>query len=229
MGDYTDDQIEREFGSIIDGLDLHEPGAVGAELRPALRVERLRAGDAVPLGGRARFLMTSYDGDGRLAVYGWRTDLRIQASGRTDVPGLHEPGVHLVDECDWYTTSERQGVWVDISRVWVEQLALLDEMPSPGPSAWLQGIVENHNAPVLESLHQVPGRHHLTGARVVYDRGDGTLEHDLRAAAPALMGDDGTLVVPVVTERHWYRWTDHEYGRDYRPVRALPAARLWVE
>ena len=173
--------------------------------------------------------MTSYDEAGELAAYGWRTDLRIRASGHPAISGLQEPGVHLVDERDWYANTDSEGVWVDISRVWVEQLTVLSDAPGSGSSTWLQGVLENPNEPVIETLHPVPGRHHLTGARVVHDVGDGTLEHDLRAAAPALMGEQGTLMVPIVTERHWYRWADHPYERRYRPVRALPAETLWVE
>ncbi|MDN5795873.1 MAG: hypothetical protein L0H79_09000 [Intrasporangium sp.] len=228
MAEDTGDELGREFGSIIAGLELGETTRESA-WRPVVRVERLKVGDTVPIGARARFLMTSYDDSAQLATYGWRTDLRIHAAGAPALPGLHEPGAYLVDERDWYTDSDPAGVWVDLSRVWVERLTVQQDAHDVMQSDWLGAVVQDPNSPVLEPLQPVPGRHHLTGARVVHDRGDGTLEHDLRAAAPVLLGDDGTLMVPVVTERHWYRWADHDYEHDFRPVRALPADRLWVE
>lgn len=222
---------EEEFARIIQGL---RPGlGVSRELetRPALLIERL-AGlhREVPIGTRARFLLTTYV-DEELAAYGWRSDLRIRTPVEATVPGLDEPGVGLIEERDYYLDRGTAGIKVGVSRVWVESLVRVPagEPTAGGPDAWMSSILENPNQPVIELLHPVARRHHMIGTRVVHARGDGRYEADLRAVASPLMSHDGILVVAVIEESQWYRWNRRTYTQADQVVGHLPAGELWVE
>src|SRR4051794_41124698 len=122
MDELTPRDVDRRFGALVGDFgwddESRDSSAVGA---PALLVRRLREGDVVTAGSRARFLMTTYD-DGELTAYGWRSDLRVASADQLDVPGLKEPGIQLVEERDHYLGDGDGTVVVDISRVWIEEL-----------------------------------------------------------------------------------------------------------
>ncbi len=233
VDDLSPEDVDMRFGSLVSGLDVDNPALDGVDRgrRLAILVERLDPDDIVLIGARARFLMTTFDDAGRLAAYGWRTDLRVHSDVIPQVRGLRQPGVQLIDEREHYSGVDRGAVTVEVSRVWVERLVEVHELdvPDSGEADWLRSVVADPNQPIVEPLHSVARRHHLVGARVVHAREDGNYVNDLRAVAPALMGSQGTLMVPVVAESSWYRWRERDYDARHRPVRAIPAAELWVE
>ncbi|MGO4600373.1 hypothetical protein [Terrabacter sp. 2YAF2] len=172
--------------------------------------------------------MTTYD-EGELTAYGWRSDLRISSADLVDLPGLKEPGIQLVEERDHYLGADENGVAVDISRVWVEELVRVPQSRLSPSGSWLQPLLEDPNAPRVEPLSPVPGRTHLIGSRLVRRLGDGRYDTDLRAVSGPLMSGDGTLAVAVVTEEQWYRWHKGSYTALDRTVGHFPAEELWAE
>lgn len=229
MDELTPQDVDRRFGALVGdfGWDDESPDGSGVGA-PALLVRRLREGDVVPAGSRARFLMTTYD-DGELTAYGWRSDLRIASAELVDLPGLKEPGIQLLDERDHYLGVDQNGVAVDISRVWVEELVRIPGSRLSSSGSWLHPVLEDPNAPRVEPLSPVPGRTHLIGARLVRRLGHGRYDADLRAVSGPLMSGDGTLAVAVVTEEQWYRWHQGSYTALDRTVGHIPAEELWVE
>lgn len=228
MDELTPRDVDRRFGILVgavgwDDADDDRPRGV-----PARLVRRLRAGDQVPAEARARFLMTTFDG-GELVAYGWRSDLRIASADVRGMPGLKEPGVQLVDERAYYLGRNQEGVWVDISRVWVEELVHVPRSRISSQESWLHPILEDQNAPRIEPLQPVAGRAHLVGSRIVRTLGDGRYDVDLRAVSGPLMSSDGTLAVAAVTEGQWYRWHQGSYTETDRTVGHIPAEELWVE
>ncbi|AXG14963.1 hypothetical protein DN585_17505 [Intrasporangium calvum] len=232
VDDLSPDDIDLRFGSLVSGLDVDMPSHADVDQgrRLAIVAERLDADDMVLVGSRARYLMTSFEA-GRLAAYGWRTDLRVCSDVIPQVDGLRQAGIQLIDEREHYLGGDAGVVTVEVSRVWVERLMEVcdGDIPTTGDADWLRSVVTDPNQPIIEPLHSVARRHHLIGARVVHAREDGDYVTDLRAVSPALMGSQGTLMVPVVAESSWYRWGERDYDARYRPVRAIPAAELWVE
>ena len=231
MNDFSPGEVERRFGELVDGFGWSfDPGTDAGLGEPAILVKRLRAGDEVPVGARARFLMTTYDGDGELVGYGWRTDLRIHSPAICCVMGLNEPGVQLVDEREHYTGESHTLVTVDISRVWVEELVRVPAAQR-GDDAddWWRCALDDPNQPRVERLHRAPGRPHLIGSRLVRELGEGRYDGGLRAVSSALMTDDGNLVVAVVDEGEWYRWSKRTYTAEDRPVGHVRTGELWVE
>lgn len=228
MDELTPGDVNRRFGALVGAFGWDDQSDDLANGVPATLVRRLRPGDAVPANARARFLMTTFQGE-QLAAYGWRTDLRIGSSEMRDVPGLKEPGVQLVDEREHYLERSEEAVWVDISRVWVEELVHVPRSRVSPYESWLRPVLEDQNAPHLEPLHPVAGRPHLIGARVVRALGDGKYDVDLRAVSGPLMTSNGTLAVGVVAESQWYRWHQSSYTAADRTVGHLPAEGLWVE
>lgn len=230
MDDVGPGELHRQFGSLVRSLEGDLRQVEEAETRPAILIERLASLEgAVPIGTRARFLMTTYV-EGELVAYGWRTDLRVTSGIESVVPGLAEPGVGLADESAYYG-GENVGVQTGISRVWVETLVRVPATePAPeSPDAWLASVLRNPNEAHVEPLHPVARRHHLLGSRVVHDLGDGRFEQDLRAVTPPLMSKDGNLVVGVVEECQWYRWNKRSYEVTDRVVGHLPIEEVWVE
>ena len=60
MVDHSSADIDREFGSLVEGLDVEDRVQVGGSGRQlAMRVERLGSGVTPTVGARARFLMTT--------------------------------------------------------------------------------------------------------------------------------------------------------------------------
>lgn len=224
-------EIDQEFVRMIQGLDSQIDVFDTLETQPALLIERLASlRREVPVGSRARFLMTTYI-DGELAAYGWRSDLRVTTPVVPSVAGLDEPGVGLIDERTYYLDPAAHGISVGVSRVWVESLVHVTVSAAAHGSgdAWMRGIVTNPNRPFIEPLHPVARRHHLIGARVVQALGKDRYDTDLRAVSSPLMSDGGRLMVAVVEESQWYQWDRRTYTLDDRAVGHLPAQDLWVE
>lgn len=232
MGEKQPRQIDEEFAALVSGLEAgRDDFDDDVETRPALLIERLTTLDhEVPIGIRARFLMTTYIG-GELAAYGWRTDLRISSPIEKWTAGLEEPGVGLVEEGEYYNHPEASGQRAGVSRVWIETLVRIPAagLAPDGPDEWLSAILTNPNQPHVEVLHPVARRHHLIGSRVVHERPDGRYKQNLRAVAPPLMSESGALVVAVVDEEQWYHWNRRSYTITDRMVGHLPVDELWVE
>ncbi len=229
MDELTPRDVDRRFGALVGafGWDSETDDDLTSGV-PATLVRRLRPGDVIPVNARARFLMTTFEGQ-ELAAYGWRTGLRIGSRDVRHLPSLKEPGVQLVDERDHYLDAGADAVWVDISRVWVEELVHVPRSHVPTEGAWLRSVLDDQNAPRIEPLQPVAGRSHLIGSRVVHAFGDGRYDVDLRAVSGPLMSGDGTLAVAVVDEAQWYRWHQGSYTAEDRTVGHLPAEELWVE
>lgn len=229
MDELTPRDVDTRFGALVGaygwGDESVDNSAMGV---PALLVRRLRAGDAVPPGARARFLMTTFE-EGDLRAYGWRTDLRIGSPDVMTAPGLKEPGVQLVDEREYYLGVAGTGVCVDISRVWVEELVQVPSAQFSPDGSWLRPVLEDPNAPRVESLSLVAGRPHLLGSRLVRALANGRYDVDLRAVSGPMMSSDGMLAVAAVTEEQWYRWHQSSYTETDRTVGHIPAEELWVE
>jgi len=172
--------------------------------------------------------MTTFEA-GELTAYGWRTDLRIGCADVMAALGLKEPGVQLLDERDYYLGSAEAAVYVDISRVWVEELVQVPRSRFSPEGSWLRPVLEDPNAPRVEPLSLVAGRPHLLGSRLVRALVNGRYDVDLRAVSGPLMSSDGTLAVAAVTEDQWYRWHQGSYTETDRTVGHIPAEELWVE
>lgn len=229
MDELTPRDVERRFGDLVGDFGWGEESGDDLALGvPAILVRRLRAGDAIPAGARARFLMTTFD-EGELRAYGWRTGLRIGSPDAVDAPGLKEAGVELVDEREYYLGSAETGVYVDISRVWVEELVRVPRTGFSPEGSWLRPVFDDPNAPQVELLRPVAGRTHPLGSRLVRILANGRYDVDLRAVSGPLMSSDGTLVVAAVTEERWYRWHQGSYTETDRTVGHIPAEELWVE
>lgn len=229
MDELTPRDIETRFGALVGAYGRRDEPTDDLALGvPAILVRRLRAGDAVLPGARARFLMTTFE-EGELTAYGWRTDLRIGSPDVMNAPGLKEPGVQLVDERDSYLGATETGVCVDISRVWVEELVRVPRAQFSPDGSWLRPVLEDPNAPRVEPLSLVAGRPHLLGSRLVHALANGRYDVDLRAVSGPVMSSDGTLAVAAVTEEQWYRWHQGSYTDTDRTVGHIPAEELWVE
>lgn len=229
MDELTPRDVDTRFGALVGaygwGDEPTDDLALGV---PAMLVRRLRAGDAVPRGARARFLMTTFE-EGKLTAYGWRTDLRIGSADVIAAAGLKEPGVQLLDERDYYLGSAEAAVYVDISRVWVEELVQVPRSRFSPEGSWLRPVLEDPNAPRVEPLSLAAGRPHLLGSRLVRALANGRYDVDLRAVSGPVMSSDGTLAVAAVTEDQWYRWHQGSYTETDRTVGHVPAEELWVE
>src|SRR4051794_14022582 len=168
MSDLSPRDVDGQFYALVGGLHLGgaEPLVAAGEGHPATLVRRLTPKDEDLSGTRARFLMTTFDKNDNLIAYGWRTDLRLLSHKPTEVPGLQQLGVQIVDECGYYTGDRTSVISVVYSRIWVEDLGRVRRSGAAcEPSdAWLRGALDDPNEPVVEPLHPVAGRHHVLGA-----------------------------------------------------------------
>ena len=201
---------------------------------PGLLIRRASHFTESMVGRRARFLLTSHDEQGAWLAHGWKDGLRIVSGAPAAVEGLGEPALWVQEEREFYgscCTVNRFAVGV--SRVWVEQYvtgSTTRRAQSQPSAAWVDSLNTNPNLPELRDLHPAEGHPDPIGARVVLVHADGDLEVDLRAVTPVRMTDGGELAIAVLSERDWYRWSEHKYGHAPHPtLRWAPAARIWVE
>ena len=196
------------------------------------------------VGRRARFWLTSFDESGELIALGWRDGLRIVSEVqdlRAQVDRIAEPTVSVQEEADYYRAlsgaKNTPRLAAGVSRVWVEQyvsqsgsdmVAVAAEIV-PNSNAWLADVIDDPGVPRL--IRPVPARaaHALTGRRVIWVRGDGTIVTDLRAVGECSWTAEGTIIVPVIDEHDWYLWASRSNNQRHPSLRAVEISSLWVE
>jgi hypothetical protein len=219
------DNLGRAETTAWDGISSREPDHF-----PALLIRRALGLKEPLTGRRARFLMTSYTHAGDWLAHGWKDSLRIVSEVVPTVTGVDEPAVWIQEERDYYGDLQTTNRFaVGLSRVWIEQyVSSTKPAEDLGPTAWLDNINRDPNAPELRTLHSVQGHPDPVGTRVVVARD--AIETDLRAVSPVRMSNDGELAITVMAERDWYRWAARSYPSEPHPsLRWELAAHVWVE
>lgn len=232
MSELTPGEIQARFAALVGDLDVYPQGDPTHRWgHPAILVRRLTYDFENLAGSRARLLIAPGSENQELAPHGWRTDLRILSSTPAPVGEGGQATVLVIDEAAFYSEDHTSAVLVDRSRLWVEELVRVppDAVDLDGPGVWLSGDLEVPDEPLVEPLRPVARRPHLIGSRLAQDLGGGRFQTDLRAVSPARVSEDGQIVVAVVPEQTWYRWTNLGDIQGCSEAWHSPSSGLWVE